>query len=159
MMAKRIVKWALDGVMLNLSKALEDPKATAEILAGFDLTKLYPTFAEMSDVQKQIIVYGVKQKLADVGASDIADPDGKVTSAKKKWEELLAGKWSGERVNATHAAENKKTLSAIKEASKVVSLQGLLMKQALSTLPGGEPFTEDDQAKLDEFIKTASRRK
>jgi hypothetical protein len=43
-MAKRIVKWSLDKAILTMSKALEDPKATAEILATFDLTKLYPTF-------------------------------------------------------------------------------------------------------------------
>ena len=151
-MAKRIVKWALDNAMLKMSKALEDPKATAEVLADFDLTKIYPTFMEMSEVQQQIIVYGIKQKLMDTGSSQIADVGGKVGCAMKQWERFLAGHFDGERVNATGTADTKKAMAAVKEASKVVSLQGLLLKQTMAGLPGQEPFTEEDQTKLDEFI-------
>jgi hypothetical protein len=158
-MAKRIVKWSLDGSILKMAKALDDPKATAEILADFDLTKVYVGFMEMTEVQRQIIVYGIKQKLMDVGASEVAEVSGKVTAAKKKWDELLAGRWEGERVNSTGAADNKKALAAVKEASKVVSLQGLLLKQTMAGLPGQEPFTEEDQAKLDEFIKAMMKGK
>ena len=147
-MAKRIVKWSLDGATLKMAKALEDPKATAEILAEFDLTKLYPTFGEMTVVQSQVIVYGIKQKLMDVGASEIAEVSGKVTAAKKKWDELLAGKWEGERINSTGAAENKRVIAEVKKASEAVTLQGLLIKQTLYP----DKFTEEDKTKLGEFL-------
>ncbi len=152
-MAKRIVKWALNKAILTMSKALEDPKATAEILATFDLTKIYPTFNEMSIVQSQIIVYGVKQKLMDVGASEVAEVSGKVTAAKKKWEELLAGKWEGERVNSTGAVENKRVLAEVHKASEAVTLQGLLIKQTLYP----DKFTPEDQTKLGEFLAVMAK--
>ncbi|RPI80000.1 MAG: hypothetical protein EHM41_23410, partial [Chloroflexi bacterium] len=60
-MAKRLVKWLLDGSILKMAKPLEDPKAVAEIQAEFDLTKLFPTFGTLATVQQQLIVYGVKQ--------------------------------------------------------------------------------------------------
>lgn len=148
-MAKRIVKWSLDGSVLKMAKALDDPKATAEVFAEFDLTKLYPTFKEMSVVQSQVIVYGIKQKLMDVGASEIAEIGGKVTAAKKKFAELLAGKWEGERINSTGAAENRRVIAEVKKASEAVTLQGLLIKQTLYP----EKFTEEDKTKLEEFLQ------
>ncbi len=154
-MAKRIVKWTLVGSVLNLAKALEDPKATAEILTSFDLAKLFPTFGEMNEVQKQLIVYGTKQKLMDVGANAIAEVAGKVEAAKKKYDELLAGKWEGERVNATGTSENKRIASAAKELASAVTMDGLMMKKALSTFPGQPAFTPEDQAKLDELTVAA----
>jgi hypothetical protein len=147
-MAKRIVKWSLDNTILKLSKALEDPKATAEIMAEFDLAKLFPTFTEMTIVQRQVVVYGVKQKLMDVGAGEIAEVEGKVQRAKTKFQELLDGKWEGERVNATGAADNKRIVSEVKEAAKAVTLQGLMMKKI--AFPG--TFTTEDEAKLQEFL-------
>ena len=147
-MAKRIVKWTRDNAILHMAKSLEDPKATAEILADFDLTKLFPTFLEMNDVQKELVVYGTKQKLMDVGASEIAEVAGKVEAAKKKWDELLAGKWSGDRVNSTGAAENKRILAEVKDGAKAETLQGLMLKK----LAFPTTFTEADEAKLQSFL-------
>lgn len=152
-MAKRIVKWSLDGAILKLAKAVEDPKSVAEILAEFDLTKLFPTFNELTVVQSQVIVYGVKQKLMDVGASEIAEVGGKVSRAKTKWEELLAGKWEGERVNSTGAAENKRVIAEVKKASEAVTMSGLLIKQTLYP----DKFTAEDAVKLDEFIQVMAK--
>lgn len=152
-MAKRIVKWSLDGSTLKLAKSLEDPKATAEILAEFDLTKIVLGFNEMTEVCQQLFVYGTKQKLMDVGANAIGDLDGKVTAAKEKYNELVAGKWTGDRVNATGAAENKRILSEVKEAAKVVSLQGLMFKKI--AFPA--TFTAEDEVKLQEFIELAAK--
>lgn len=152
-MAKRIVKWTLDRSILKMSKALEDPKADAVILAEFDLTKIYPTFNEMTVVQSQVIVYGIKQKLMDVGASEIAQVGGKVTAAKKKWDELLAGKWEGERVNGTGAAENRRVVSEVKKASEAVSMSGLIIKRTLYP----DKFTAEDKAKLDELLLEAAK--
>jgi hypothetical protein len=147
-MAERIVKWTLDGTILKLLRSIEEVVIGAE----FDLAKIYPTFSEFNTIQQQIVVYGVKQKLADKGAGDIADYQGKVTSAKAKWDDLVNGKWAGERVNATGAAENKATLKLIKESRSTVSLTGLMMKK----LTDAAHFTEEDQAKLDEFITLAA---
>src|SRR5664280_213715 len=112
-MAKRIVKWTLDNTTLNMHKYIGSESET-ELIVGFNLVELFPSFAEMNDTQKQVIVYGVKQKLMDVGASEIADVEGKTVRAKAKFAELLEGKWTGERANATGAQENKRVLSEIK---------------------------------------------
>lgn len=148
-MAKRVVKWSVDGSILKMSKHLEDPKAVAEIKAEFDLKAFFPGFAEFNDAQQQGIIYMTKQKLMDVGANEIANLDGKVTAAKKKWAELLAGKWEGERVNGTGAAENKRVIAEVKKASEAVTLQGLLIKQTLYP----DKFTEEDAKKLAEFME------
>lgn len=157
-MGKRLVEWTVEGVVLKIAKKLEDEKAVAVIEAEFDLAKIFPAIAEMTDVQKQSIIFGIRQKLMDTGASEIGSPDGKIAAAKKRWEELVAGKWTGERVNASARAADKKTVEAVKAATKVVSLEGLVMKKTLAGLPGYEPFTEEDQDKLDEFMAIASKR-
>jgi len=151
-MAKRIVKWTLDGTILKLSKAIEDAVVEAE----FDISKLFPTINEMPDVQKQLIIFGTRQKLMDTGASAVGESETKIQAAKTKWEELLAGKWTGERVNSTGAAENKKLLNELKEASKAVTMQGLMMKQVMASFPGNPEFTAEDAAKLQEFIQIAA---
>jgi len=151
-MAKRLITWTLDQTILKASRVVEDKKAEVIFTAEFDLIELFKDFAEYTDVQKQLVVYGVKQKLADAGASEIADYDSKIAKAKAKWAELLEGKWTGSRVNATGAAENRKLLNNIKETAKVVSLEGLMLKKAMAKFPGQEAFTEADEAKLQEFL-------
>jgi hypothetical protein len=148
---KRLVKWSLDKSVLKLSKSLEDPKAIAVIEAEFDLILIYPDFLSFTEVQQQLIVYGTKQKLMDVGAGDIGDGQSKIGSAKTKWNELLEGKWAGERVNSTGAAENKRVLAETKEASKAVTLEGLIIKRTLYA----STFTVEDAAKLEEFLSIA----
>lgn len=145
-MAQRLVKWTLDNTTLKMVKPLEN--ATGEIVAEFDLTKLFETFPEMTEVQQQTIAYGVKQKLSDKGASEVGSVGGKVTQAKETWKILLEGKWTGERMNATGASENKKILANLKEVASTVTLQGLLAKQ----LAFPDKFTAEDQAKLNEFL-------
>jgi hypothetical protein len=158
-MAKRLVKWSLDinqeakTAQLKLAKALEDPKAIAIVEAEFPLTKLFPDFITYTETQQQIIVYGIKQKLMDVGAGDIGDGMTKIQSAKKKWQELLENKWTGERVNGTGASENKKLLATAREKAQVVDLQGLLIKKTLFP----NTFTEDDETKLQELLREAAK--
>jgi hypothetical protein len=155
-MAKRVVKWALDGNamwILKLGKQPIDDKTPFVPEAEFDLAVIYPNIAEMSDVQKNLIVYGTKQKLMDVGAGEKADADAKIKNAKDKWAELADGKWTGERTNATGAAENKRIVAGVKEASKVVSLEGLILKKNLFPAT----FTEEDENKLQEFLREAAR--
>lgn len=161
-MAKRLVSWNLDGTILVMSKIAEvvegkQTVASKDILlvAKFDLVKLFPTFAEFTDVQKQITVYGTKQKLSDSGAGDIASYEGKVKSAEDKWKELLDGKWGGSRINATGAAENKRNIASMKVTATIISLEGLVMKKSMAGLPGMEAFTPEDEEKLQSFLKTA----
>jgi hypothetical protein len=140
----------MDGSVLKMVKPLEN--ATGEIVAEFDLIKLFPDFNDLTDVQKQVIAYGTKQKLSDKGANEVANLGGKVTNAKAIWAILLEGKWSGERMNSTGAAENKKILGIAKEAAKAVTLQGLMMKQLIAP----DTFTSEDQVKLNEFLQIAA---
>jgi hypothetical protein len=150
-MAKRIVKWTVDGNILKLSKVIGS-EGVAVVEAEFDIIKLFPEFDKFTDVQKQLSIYGLKQKLMDCGA-DVSTSDEKISSAKTKWQELLDGKWTGERVNGTGAAENKAILANVKTASKEVTLQGLLIKQALFPTT----FTAEDEVKLQEFLAVLAK--
>ena len=60
------------------------------------------------------------------------------------------------RVNASENTITKKTVSALKEASKAVTLQGLIIKQAMAAIPGNPAFTKEDEAKLAEFMAMAA---
>lgn len=150
-MAKRIVKWTVDGNVLKLSKVIGSEEV-AVVEAEFDIIKFFPDFEKFTDVQKQFSMFGLKQKLMDCGA-DVSTLDGKVSSAKTKWQELLDGKWTGERVNGTGAAENKAILANVKTASKEVTLQGLLMKKV--AFPA--TFTPEDEVKLQEFLAVLAK--
>ena len=63
------------------------------------------------------------------------------------------------RANASEATITKKTVSALKEASKAVTLQGLIIKQAMAAIPGNPSFTKEDEAKLAEFMAVAMKGK
>lgn len=147
----------MDGRVLKLSKHLEDPKAEAVIEAEFDLDELMVAVDENEDFKLQSFAYLAKQRMMDTGASEVGDSDGKVTAAKKRWAELIEGKWTTERVNATGKAATKKFVSAITEKAKVISLEGLVMKKAMAGLPGQPKFTEEDEAKLQEFLQVAAK--
>ena len=60
------------------------------------------------------------------------------------------------RVDASENTITKKTVSALKEASKAVTLQGLIIKQAMAAIPGNPAFTKEDEAKLAEFMAIAA---
>ena len=106
---------------------------------------------ENKDFAMQALTYLAKQKLMDSGASNVGDFGGKILAAKNRWKELLEGKWTGERTNATGAAENKKLINNVKSISKVVSLEGLIMKKTLYP----NTFTPEDEAKLQELMEAA----
>ena len=61
------------------------------------------------------------------------------------------------RSNATGAAEAKRFAEEMKAASEVVSLEGLVMKKAMSKIPGQPAFTEEDEAKLQELFQEAAK--
>ena len=152
-MAQRIVKWTLDGTILKLSKYTDDKEAALIIEAEFNIKDFVDTInkPENSDFTAQALTYLLKQKLMDSGASNVGDFGGKILAAKNRWKELLEGKWTGERTNATGAAEDKKLINNVKSISKVVSLEGLIMKKTLYP----NTFTPEDEAKLQELMEAA----
>lgn len=152
-MAQRIVKWTLDGTILKLSKYTDDKEAALIIEAEFNIKDFVDTInkPENSDFAAQALTYLLKQKLMDSGASNVGDFGGKILAAKNRWKELLEGKWTGERTNATGAAEDKKLVNNVKSISKVVSLEGLIMKKTLYP----NTFTPEDEAKLQELMEAA----
>ena len=60
------------------------------------------------------------------------------------------------RANASETSTAKKTIGVLKETAKAVSLQGLIIKQAMAAIPGNPAFTEDDAKKLAEFMAMAA---
>ena len=152
-MAQRIVKWTLDGTILKLSKYTNDKEAALIIEAEFNIKDFVDTInkPENSDFTAQALTYLLKQKLMDSGASNVGDFGGKILAAKNRWKELLEGKWTGERTNATGAAENKRLINNVKSISKVVSLEGLIMKKTLYP----NTFTPEDEVKLQELMAAA----
>jgi hypothetical protein len=149
-MKVRLVKWTVDGNVLKVARIIGE---SAVVEAEFKLIKLFPEIESMTDVQKQLIIYATKQKLMDCGASEIGNAGGKIANAKKMFEELCAGKWTGERTNSTGAVENKRVVNEAKAASQVVSLEGLIVKKTLYPAT----FTKEDQDKLDDFLLSVAK--
>ena len=144
-MAKRIIDWSLKGSTLTMAKYI-DADTSPEILEQFDIAKIYPEFNKLNEVQQFLIVYGIKQKLADCGSSEKQASE-KAILAKAKFQDFIDGKVTGIRTNATGAKENKRLASQAREQSQVVSLDGLQVKKIMFP----ESFTDEDEAKLQEF--------
>ena len=148
-MANRLRDWSINGNILEMREYVKaDSDKTGKLLVEYDITKLYPNFKEYNEVQKFIIVYGLKQKLADEGSSCKGDLQGMIDAANEKWQMFLDNKLVGVRANSTGAKENKRLADGIRESSKVISLSGLVMKK--SQFP--DEFTPEDQEKLDKFF-------
>lgn len=77
--------------------------------------------------------------------------------AKRRELEKQINEGTRSRANTSETTINKKTISSLKEASKAVTLQGLIIKQAMSVIPGNPQFTEEDAKKLAEFMTIAAR--
>ena len=106
--------------------------------------------------------YGAKQWLADQ-VSAIKDPNDKLLGMMESYKfaanaglELSptgkVGIIGRVRSNAGAGASAKKFEADIKAQAQIVSLEGLLMKKAISSQPNQPEFTTDDQKKLDEFL-------
>ena len=116
----------------------------------FDLTKLSTTVLKY---------YGAKQWLADQVASEKIEAD-KIAGMKESYKEAVAkglelsptGKIGIVGKTRSNASGAKAFETNMKTAAKVVSLDGLMLKKAMSKFPGQEAFTEADEAKLQEFL-------
>ena len=156
-MARRIVKWTLDGTILKLSKYTDDKEAALIIEAEFNIKDFVDTInkPENKDFTAQALTYLLKQKLMDSGASNVGDFGGKILAAKNRWKELLEGKWTGERTNATGKAAEKAAYQAVKQASQVKTLGGLLIKYTLSKTPGQPKLTDEEMVSFMEMAEKA----
>jgi len=146
-MAKRLIDWTVSGSKLTMGRYINS-ETPPKVLEVFEIAKLYPDFSKFNGVQQFLIVYGLKQKLADCGSSE-KDASEKAILAKAKFQDFVDGKVVGVRANATGAKENKIFAKTMKENSQVVSLDGLQTKKVCFP----ETFTEEDEAKLQEFYK------
>jgi hypothetical protein len=148
-MAKRVISWKLEGTMLNLCRPVEKNVAVI-IEVSFNLLEIFPDFEKLTEVQRELVVYSIKQKLSDSGSQEISSLDGKVAQAKETWADLVLGKWRGERANGTGASEDKRLAKTTKSIlAEGVSFNGLTMKKMITP----EEFTEEDQMHLDRLMK------
>ena len=91
-------------------------------------------------------ILGMMEAYNDAAKSGIElTPTGKIRSLGKP------------RSNATGAAEAKRLASDMGAIAKEVSLQGLVMKQAMAKYPNQPEFTAEDEAKLAELFQEAAR--
>jgi hypothetical protein len=127
---------------------------------------------DVSNVPDEIRLYALKGFIDDlqdcavsIKKSDYKDTeDGRNAyrlDCQHKRRELEAHINAGTRprANASEATLVKKTANALKEASKAVTLQGLIIKQAMAAIPGNPAFTAEDAAKLAEFMALAAQGK
>ena len=149
---KRMLDWSTKGTELVMSEYKGKDKPSVE-LTRFDIGKIFPDYKDMTEVQKFIVEYGMKQKLADGGSSNVGDVASKDEVAKEKFQMFLDGKLTGVRLNATGAKENKRIVTAVRETAKIVSLEGLITKKNLFP----DTFTKEDEKKLGEFMGIVSK--
>lgn len=151
-MAKRLIDWVVKGSNLIMGKYI-DVDTPSEELAKFDIAVLYPSFKEMNDVQQHLIVYGLKQKLADTGSSE-RDPIDKMDLAVKMFERFENGEFKAPATGG-EAKENKRIANAGRATANLVSLEGLICKKNIFS----DTFTEEDEEKLAEFMQMVSEHK
>ena len=80
--------------------------ATKFVLGTFDICLLFPSFLGMSGAQKCIVQFGIRQKLADAGASENTS-SGKAKEAEALWNELLSTEFSEKTSRGAMSPEDK----------------------------------------------------
>jgi len=89
--------WKLENgseLVVGTSEVSADGKNSVfTFLARFDLRKIFPSFTELTQAQRFIAQYGVKQKLSDVTAKEeLVTIKQKIDAMKEAWGDLLSGK-------------------------------------------------------------------
>jgi hypothetical protein len=98
----------------------ENGKLTFKTGYVFDATSLFPTFAEMNDGQKYVVVYGLKQCGQDFTATEPGDGWTKVTWQAHKLDKLA----KGESPSTRKAAATKTVFDAGTEAMIAAMVSG-----------------------------------
>ena len=155
-MAKKLICWMLDENVLAVARYTED-KGSFLAEAHFDLDKLFDVLGkpENADFKYAALAYLTKQKLSDTGAGAIGDAQGKICAAKDRWNELLSASWKKTSEDAERKASQKAAYGAVKAASEVKTLGGLLIKYTLSKTPGQPKLTEDEMKSFREMAEKA----
>ena len=109
-MAQERIKWTyIEGtIQIGFGNA---------ILDVYDLNVIFPKIKEMTEVQRELVIYGFKQNLTDkiAGMKDYTMKE-KVRTMTERYNSLIAGIWK--------TAAKEKT-SVKKEAAKLVEAGGL----------------------------------
>ena len=93
-MAKKTMDWTFtdEGVMSVEHKDVEPSK-----VVDFDITDIFPDFKDLDAIQKNVVVYGLKQKLADSVAAN-ADVkytvNERIVTMSNTWSRLKDGIWT-----------------------------------------------------------------
>lgn len=120
-MAQERIKWALSETgMLTISFGNEQ-------LDLYNLVKIYPTFQEMNEVQKMVIVYGVKQNLSDkiAGMKDYTLRE-KTKVMGERFQSLLDGIW---KTPSKEKSSIKKKATALVEAGGLSEVELALLEK------------------------------
>ena len=67
-----------------------------KVEADYDLSKIFDDYASLTEAQKMVVYYGVKQKLADsiAGIGKGATDSMKVAEMTETYDRLVAGQWN-----------------------------------------------------------------
>ena len=109
----------------------------------FDLSKLFMDFVNMDDVQKNVIYYGLKQKLAD--------------SCARKSDETLNTEETIDQLNATYARLCDGNWSSPRAVGRKVTPESLL--RGIEKLAGeaGNEISDDVREKLLKLFENKSK--
>jgi len=134
-MTQERIKWIL------LPEGMLSVGFDNEMLDTYDLKKIYPTFEEMNEVQKGLIVYGVKQNLSDktAGMGDYTLAE-KVKVMTARYNDLVNKIWKTpvkEKVSVKKKAEE-----LAKSNSLTIQDVELLKKLGLYTEEIAKAFSE-----------------
>ena len=132
-MPKSNLSWDVAGTALVVTILASKKKLT------FDLAKIFPDYAKMTDVQRKIVAYGAKQKLADKCAKP---SDEKLTPVemeaelKALWNRLVDGVWRIE--GESRSTKIQKAWDAASKSDKLIltklGLKPVLVSEAIPTL-------------------------
>jgi predicted TIM-barrel fold metal-dependent hydrolase len=109
-MAKERIKWTYIGGLLDIG--FEN-----EMLDSYNLEAIYPLIEDMTEVQRELIIYGFKQNLSDkiAGMKDYTLRE-KIKVMSERADSLIKGIWK---------TPPKEKRSVKKEAEKLVKAGGL----------------------------------
>ena len=123
-MPKSNLSWDVAGTALVVTIMATKKKLS------FDLAKIYPDYAKMTDVQRKLVAYGAKQKLADKCAKPTDEkltPTEMEAELKALWNRLVDGVW---RIEGESRSTKLKKAWDTADASERKVLEKLGLKPA-----------------------------
>ena len=151
-MAKRIIKWETKETLLTVSDVDGITYDT------FNLATMFPMWLDMNTVQQYVVLYGIKQALADAGASDTLASE-KINSARRKWDALMAGEVATSRAMSPEEKEAKAREAITEAEDRLAAFNGLSpAEQATAAVLGvSRAILEANIAKLKKALDKLSK--